>query len=54
MRAASKRLVWRHFLATLARLLSGLDAGLGSHAAVLEAIRVVARLHDVAVMGEPV
>ncbi len=52
MLAASERLVWRCFLGhTLARLLSGLDAGLCRHAAVLEPIRVVPRLHDMAVMG---
>lgn len=35
-------------------LLASLDPPLGSHAAVLEAVGVIASLHDVAVVGQPV
>ena len=41
-------------LAPFARLLTLLDTRLGSHRTVRKTIRLIARLHNVAMMGEPI
>ena len=57
-RAPSERLVWLLCCwccqAAFASAFPGLDARLGGHGAVPEPVGLVARLHDVAVVGEPV
>ena len=47
-------LCWRRYFAALALDLPGLDARFRSHGAMPEPVGLVARLHDVAMVSQPV